>query len=124
MPYAFGHGYLGMALSGFPHSETPGSKAVCASPGLIAAGRVLRRLPVPRHPPCALGILTPHRGRSLRPIRSYGLGMSYHRRRSFLGSSDEFVSVVGYVSIVAIDRIRDERITAELLSEDNIVNMR
>ena len=41
-----------------------------------------------------------------------------------LGSSDEFVSVVGYVSIVAIDRIRDERITAELLSEDNIVNMR
>ena len=50
--------------------------------------------------------------------------MSYHRRRSFLGSSDEFVSVVGYVSIVAIDRIRDERITAELLSEDNIVNMR
>ena len=37
----------------FPHSETPGSKAVCASPGTIAACRVLRRLPVPRHPPRA-----------------------------------------------------------------------
>ena len=42
--------------AGFAHSETPGSKAVCASPGTIAACRVLRRLPVPRHPPCARDI--------------------------------------------------------------------
>ena len=48
-----------MAPGGFPHSGIPGSKAVCASPGLIAACRALRRLPMPRHPPCALGILLP-----------------------------------------------------------------
>ena len=35
------------------HSETPGSKRVCRSPGLIAACRVLRRLMMPRHPSCA-----------------------------------------------------------------------
>ena len=47
---------------GFSHSGTPGSKAVCASPGPIAACRALRRLPAPRHPPCALHILPPPRG--------------------------------------------------------------
>ena len=45
-----------MTLAGFPHSEIFGSMAVCASPKLIAACRVLHRLPVPRHPPCALNI--------------------------------------------------------------------
>ena len=54
-----------MAPAGFPHSETRGSKAVSASPRLIAAGRVLLRLPVPRHPPRAHGILAPHRGLEL-----------------------------------------------------------
>ena len=51
-----GGGCLGMTPGGFPHSGIPGSKAVCASPGLIAACRALHRLPVPRHPPCALDI--------------------------------------------------------------------
>src|SRR2546430_15254920 len=37
-----------------PHSEILGSQLVCSSPRLIAAYHVLRRLPVPRHPPCAL----------------------------------------------------------------------
>ena len=45
-----------MTPSGFPHSEISGSKVVCTSPKLIAACRVLHRLPVPRHPPCALNI--------------------------------------------------------------------
>ena len=40
--------------AGFPHSGTPGSRPVCGSPGTIAACRALRRLPAPRHPPCAL----------------------------------------------------------------------
>ena len=40
--------------AGLPHSDTPGSKAACASPGIFAACRVLHRLPEPRHPPCAL----------------------------------------------------------------------
>src|SRR5437879_8218532 len=39
---------------GLPHSEILGSQLVCSSPTLIPAYHVLRRLPVPRHPPCAL----------------------------------------------------------------------
>ena len=38
----------------FPHSEFCGSKLICSSPQLIAACHVLRRLPMPRHPPYAL----------------------------------------------------------------------
>jgi hypothetical protein len=45
---------LKVCLSGFPHSEISGSKAICASPKLIAAYRVLHRRQMPRHPPCAL----------------------------------------------------------------------
>ena len=53
--------------AGFPHSGTPGSRPVCGSPGTIAACRALRRLPAPRHPPCALntfGTLSPSGFRS------------------------------------------------------------
>ena len=39
---------------GFPHSEISGSKRICRSPKLNAAYHVLLRLPMPRHPPCAL----------------------------------------------------------------------
>ena len=57
------------SAAGFSHSGTPGSKAVCASPGTIAACRALRRLPAPRHPPCARGILPapPGRRHALKP---------------------------------------------------------
>ena len=41
-----------------PHSEIFGSLAICAYPKLIAAYRVLLRLLVPRHSPCALCSLT------------------------------------------------------------------
>jgi hypothetical protein len=44
--------------AGFPHSDILGSKAICASPGLFAAYRVLHRLLVPRHSPYALSNLT------------------------------------------------------------------
>ena len=47
-------GVPGRRPGGLPHSDTPGSRAVCASPGLFAACRVLRRLQEPGHPPCAL----------------------------------------------------------------------
>ena len=40
--------------AGFPHSEIHGSKDICSSPWLIAACRVLLRLLMPRHSPCAL----------------------------------------------------------------------
>ena len=43
---------------GFPHSEISGSRAICASPELFAACHVFLRLPVPRHPPCALSCIT------------------------------------------------------------------
>ena len=43
---------------GFLHSEIRGSLDICSSPRLIAACHVLRRLPVPRHSPCALSSLT------------------------------------------------------------------
>ena len=48
-----------LAGGGLPHSDTPGSKAACASPGLFAACRVLHRLPPPRHPPRARTAWTP-----------------------------------------------------------------
>ena len=41
-------------VCGFPHSEISGSLAIYAYPELIAAYRVLLRLLVPRHSPCAL----------------------------------------------------------------------
>ena len=40
--------------TGFPHSEIRGSSLMCSSPRLIAACRVLHRLLMPRHSPCAL----------------------------------------------------------------------
>ena len=57
-PYGFRMGYFEMNRSGFPHSEIPGSKPACGSPGLIAACHVLHRLLVPRHSPYALSSLT------------------------------------------------------------------
>ena len=41
-------------ICGLLHSDTLGSKRVCRSPRLFAACRVLLRLLMPRHSPCAL----------------------------------------------------------------------
>ena len=57
-PYVFRWWYYPITGSGFPHSEILGSKLAYSSPRLIAAYRVLHRLLVPRHPPCALYSLT------------------------------------------------------------------
>ena len=56
--YVFSGGFSGISQRGFPHSEIPGSKPICGSPGLIAAYRVLHRLLVPRHSPYTLSSLT------------------------------------------------------------------
>ena len=56
--YGFSGGSSGISQRGFPHSEIPGSKLVCSSPGLIAAYRVLHRLLAPRHSPYTLSSLT------------------------------------------------------------------
>ena len=44
--------------NGLLHSDICGSTLACNSPQLFAAYRVLHRLPMPRHPPCALISLT------------------------------------------------------------------
>ncbi len=56
--YGFRRRYSEFTRNGFPHSEISGSQAACASPELIAACHVLRRLLAPRHPPYALSSLT------------------------------------------------------------------
>ena len=43
---------------GFPIRRSPDQSLLNDSPELIAAGRVLHRLPAPRHPPYALSNLT------------------------------------------------------------------
>ena len=48
----------GVFPCGFPHSDICGSPDICSSPQLFAACHVFLRLPVPRHPPCALSCLT------------------------------------------------------------------
>ena len=55
--YVFSQGMTPLHGAGFPHSEIHGSQLVCSSPRLIAAYHVLHRLPMPRHPPCALNCL-------------------------------------------------------------------
>jgi hypothetical protein len=52
------YGMIPLHGIGLLHSETSGSTLVCSSPKLIAAYRVLHRLPMPRHPSCALSSLT------------------------------------------------------------------
>ena len=49
------------SLPGFPIRKSPGQSLFSSSPKLIAAYRVLLRLPVPRHPPSALSSLTKKR---------------------------------------------------------------
>ena len=71
--YEFSGGCTGMTPCRFPDSEIPGSMPVSGSPRLIAAVHVLRRLPAPRHPPCALRSLTVSLGRAPNP-RNRGSG--------------------------------------------------
>ena len=56
--YGFSARCLDMTPDGLLHSEISGSKPTYGSPKLIAVSRVLHRLPVPRHSPCALCSLT------------------------------------------------------------------
>ena len=51
-----------MTPVGFPHSDIHGSLPAFGFPWLIVDRYVLHRLPVPRHPPCALTSLTSFTG--------------------------------------------------------------
>jgi hypothetical protein len=57
---------------GCPIRRSAGRRLFSASPRLIAAVHVLRRLLVPRHPPCALSILTEIHTTSLSLCRFQG----------------------------------------------------
>ena len=63
-------GAPGLQPGGLPHSDTPGSPALCASPGIFAAKRVLHRLREPGHPPCALPSLPARSRRAAAPSRA------------------------------------------------------
>ncbi len=91
-------GMAGLPPAGLSHSETRGSKAVCASPRIFAAYRVLRRLREPRHPPCALICLpsrprgSPRGGvcrkpRRLRRARSWRAALAHRSPPLFQGGS-------------------------------------
>jgi hypothetical protein len=56
--YVFRYGYHSIKNGGFPHSDILGSKLTYSSPRRFAVRRVLLRLLVPRHSPCALSNLT------------------------------------------------------------------
>ena len=57
-PSGFRIRLLDMNPAGLSHSDISGSKPTYGSPKLFAVSRVLHRLPVPRHSPCALCSLT------------------------------------------------------------------
>ena len=57
-PINSGRGDGALPPPGFPILKSAGQRSFSASPRLIAAVHVLHRLLVPRHPPCALTILT------------------------------------------------------------------
>ena len=56
--YTFHYWILVLQTSGFPHSEISGSLPTYGYPKHIAVRRVLHRLQLPRHSPCALNFLT------------------------------------------------------------------
>ncbi len=72
-----------MTPARFPDSEIPGSKLACSSPRHFAAGRVLHRLSLPRHPPRALSSLTPSR-------QQIWLGQESIRRRHLVFTTMRF----------------------------------
>ena len=55
LTYVFSQRYLSV---GFPIRKSPDQSLFASSPKLIAGYHVLRRLSLPRHPPCALIHLT------------------------------------------------------------------
>jgi hypothetical protein len=77
--YGFSGGSFGINRRGFPHSDIPGSKLVCSSPGLIAAYHVLHRLLAPRHSPYALSSLTIRNSNlTLAGFPARGVGLRVH----------------------------------------------
>src|SRR5438105_12817784 len=84
---------------GFPIRASAGHRPFSASPRLIAAVHALHRLLVPRHPPCALTILTV----ILRDGRRYATKRDSGRSlRQSLGDTR-------YIGYCAVFKVRGER---------------
>src|SRR5687767_15603106 len=71
-----------LPASGLPIRRSAGQCLFSDSPRLIAAVHVLLRLLVPRHPPCALSILTvstrpPKRSGDVSLLRNFGFTCSF-----------------------------------------------
>ena len=69
--YEFRLLYHSIKNGGLPHSEILGSMSTYDSPRHIGVSPVLRRLLVPRHPPCALIHLTSKRWITLKKLKSF-----------------------------------------------------
>ena len=74
---------------GFPHSDPPWSKALCASHGTFGAWPVLRRRRMPRHPPRAFLRLNPNSSDSALFCR-----MSSSNPPLYLGASSHSVCLI------------------------------
>src|SRR5438034_4144717 len=110
---------------GLPHSEILGSQLVCSSPRLIAAYHVLRRLPVPRHPPCALTrLISVSRCDSSTPQHTT---RQLSKSESVASRKPKVISLAAYALRLASDDDRawkvrrSEEHTSELLSHSDLV---
>src|SRR5690348_16881557 len=79
-------GDAALPAPGFPIRRSAGQRLFSASPRLIAAVHVLHRLLVPRHPPCALTILTVSTARTRLKCRhrEYSLSLFTEVKGSYL----------------------------------------
>ena len=66
---------------GFPIRTSPDHRVLARSPKLFAGSYVLRRLLLPRHPPCALNYLKPRHSRVLALACGHGVYPSIHSLR-------------------------------------------
>jgi hypothetical protein len=98
---------------GFPIRRSAGQGLFSASPRLIAAVHVLRRLLVPRHPPCALNILTVSSDHALERDRRI-----LRTRPKARSVQYPFLAFVQFSSIAEARRAEDFRPGPSKLSSD------
>ena len=80
-------GWHMLPYAGLPHSEIPGSKVICTSPGLIAAYHVLHRRQEPGHPLCALSNLL-----DFTRFTSFSLALEIYSQSSVISLSSSSLS--------------------------------
>ena len=87
--------------AGFPHSEISGSMRMCRSPELIAACRVLLRLLMPRHSPCALISLTIVFATACVAKSWFSLNYAGHRRIFYRSNCSCYPIIPQYILLTA-----------------------